>query len=146
MISSGLEELKKNGKYLSVPTGNSMRPMLKSKENVVEIVRADRPLKKYDITLYIRADGTNVLHRVMKVQKDSYLICGDNCITPESVSFDQVEGIAVRFYRNGKWFSVNHPGYRLYVYVWCGLFPVRKILLKIHRKIRNCFGKERYEE
>jgi len=141
MISSGLAELEKNGKFLSVPVGNSMEPLLKSKENVVEIVKADHPLRKYDITLHVREDGTSVLHRVMKVRKDSYVICGDNCITPETVPFGQVAGVAVRFYRKGKWVSVSDPGYRLYVHVWCGLFPLRKYLLKCHKRIQD-FGRK----
>lgn len=143
MISSGLKELEKNGRYLSVPAGNSMSPMLESKENVVEIVRAKHPLKKYDITLHVREDGANVLHRVMKVRKDSYVICGDNCITPETVPFRQVAGVAVRFYRKGKWVSVNDPCYRLYVHVWCGLFPFRKYLLKCHKRIQGFARKGR---
>ena len=120
-----------------------MKPLLKSKENVVEIVGAEHPLKKYDITLHIRKDGTSVLHRVMKVGKGSYLICGDNCVTPEAVPFDQVVGVAMRFYRKGRWVSVNHHGYRFYVHVWCGLFPIRKYILKIHRIIERLFGKGR---
>ena len=137
MVSSGLKELEKNGEYLSVPTGNSMKPLLKSKENVVEIVKAEHPLKKYDITLHVREDGTNVLHRVMKVRKDSYVICGDNCITAEIVPFKRVEGVAVSFYRKGKWISVKNPVYRLYVHVWCGLFPLRKYFLKCRNIIKR---------
>ena len=143
MVSSGLKELEKNGRYLSVPAGNSMKPLLRSKENVVEIVKAKHPLKKYDITLHVRKDGTSVLHRVMKVQGDSYVICGDNCITPETVPIDQVAGVAVRFYRKGKWVSVDNPGYRLYVYVWCGLFPLRKHFLKCYKKMQRFTGKGR---
>lgn len=143
MVSSGLEELKKNGRYLSVPAGSSMKPLLKSKENVVEIVRAEHPLKKYDITLHTREDGTSVLHRVMKVGKSSYLICGDNCVTYEEVPFAQVAGVAVKFYRKGRWVSVKNPLYRLYVHIWCGLFPIRKYILKIQRMVKRLFGKGR---
>ena len=143
MVSSGIEELKKKGRYLSVPAGSSMKPLLNSKENVVEIVRAKHPLKKYDITLHIREDGTSVLHRVMKVGSDSYLICGDNCVTLETVPFEQVVGVTVRFYRKGRWVSVKNPLYRLYVHIWCGLFPIRKYILKIQQMVKRLFGKGR---
>ncbi len=137
MISSGLQELERNGKYLSVPAGNSMKPMLRNKENVVEIVRAGHPLRKYDITLHVRKDGTCVLHRIMKVENGIYVICGDNCIVPEKVPFENVAGVAVRFYRKGKWVSVTDFTYRAYVYIWCGLFPVRRYLLKVLRLLER---------
>jgi len=133
MISSGLEELAKRGKYLSSPSGSSMEPLFHNKDNAVEIVTAKHPLQKYDISLHIGRDGRCVLHRIMEVRDGSYVICGDNCIVPEIVPFDRVVGVATKFYRNGKWHTVNDKRYKLYVKIWCGLYPVRKYILKATR-------------
>lgn len=133
MTSSNIQELNEHGKYLSAPSGNSMEPLLHDKKNAVEIVSAVHPLKKGDISLHIRDDGTSVLHRIIKVNEGSYLICGDNCVTPELVDADKVIGVATRFYRNGKWISVSDKRYLLYSRIWVGTFPIRRYLLKAYR-------------
>ena len=80
-----------------------------------------------DVPLYKR--GSNyILHRIIEVRPESYVICGDNCMQKEyGVTDDQVLGVLTGFYRGSKLINMNSFGYKLYVRVWCGLYPIRKI-------------------
>ena len=50
-------------------------------------------LKKYDVPLYKKGDSY-VLHRVMEVLPDSYIIRGDNCDQKEyGITDDQILGM-----------------------------------------------------
>ena len=136
MISTNLQELERNGYYYSSPSGNSMEPLFFHKQNVVRIEKAVHPLHKYDLTLHVKSDGTSVLHRVVKVDNSNvYTIRGDNCIKSEYVYSDQIIGIVTQFYRNGRWVSVRNWKYLLYVHIWCGLFPLRRILKVLRGRI-----------
>lgn len=72
------EELERSGKILQTTIGDSMEPMLQNRQNIVVIEKADGLLKKYDLPLYRRPNGKYVLHRILKVRKNDYIICGDN--------------------------------------------------------------------
>lgn len=108
-------------------TGNSMAPFLRDGRDKVRIAKVGRePLKKYDIPFYRRPDGKYVLHRIIAVKKEGYVIAGDNQVIkeypiPHSCIFAVVKGV----WRNGKYISSNHIGYRLYCWLWVSLFPIR---------------------
>ena len=137
MDSSGFGELEVRGRYISVPSGSSMEPLFTHKENAVEIVKAVHPLRRYDISLHEDDSGRGVLHRVMEVRDGSYLICGDNCTVPEEVPAERVKGVVTRFYRNGRWISVDDRRYRWYVRLWCGTFPLRRYVIRIRNRIKK---------
>ncbi len=137
-----LRLLRETGHYLSVPSGKSMFPMLRSRENVVDIVPFDGLLKKYDVALYYRpSDNRCVLHRILKVTETNYIFYGDNCWQTETVPFENVMGVAERFYKKGKWVSVDDRKYLLYVHVWCDFLPIRRFIIRARdafaRKIRG---------
>lgn len=135
MGKAQLEQLERHGMYLSVPRGTSMLPMLRSKRDVVEIHRLERPAKRCDLVLYVRGEEQQgVLHRVIAVREKDYVIAGDNCWQREIIPHGQVVGIAVRFYRGGRWHEVTDPGYRLYARVWTDLFYVRRPFLWLRDK------------
>ena len=59
--------------------GTSMWPLLKEGKCRVKVTAAEgKILKKGDIVLYRRKDGTLVLHRIMKVEEDGFRVCGDH--------------------------------------------------------------------
>ena len=142
MGKAQLEQLERHGMYLSVPRGTSMLPMLRSKRDVVEIHRLERPAKRCDLVLYVRGEEQQgVLHRVIAVREKDYVIAGDNCWWREVVPHGQVVGIAVRFYRGGRWHEVTDAGYRLYARVWTDLFYVRRPFLWLRDKARARLGR-----
>ena len=149
MGKAQLEELEKSGKYLSVPRGRSMWPMLRSKKDIVEVHQLLRPAKRYNLVLYVRGENQQgVLHRVLHVRDREYVILGDNCWRREFIPREQVVGIATRFYRNGKWYDVSHKGYLFYVHLWSDFAFIRipliwtrdkakAVLRRLRRKVKK---------
>ena len=131
-----LEELERNGFYMSVPKGVSMKPMIFNKQGIVEIRKLEQRARRYDVVLYVRGEQ-GVLHRVLHVKGDHYVILGDNCWRLEYVPFDDVKGIATRFYRKGKWYDVDNKWYRLYVHIWVDFLFIKRPLFYIRDKIKN---------
>lgn len=100
------------------PKGISMLPMLRQGKDSVELSPLPADLKKYDLPLYQRDDGSYVLHRVVRVSR-TYTCMGDNQFEEEAgVRPDQMIGLVTAFYRGTRWYSVEHPVYRLYCRLW----------------------------
>ena len=131
-----LEELERSGYYMSVPKGISMKPMILNKEGIVEIRKLEGRAKRYDVVLYTRGE-LGVLHRVMHVKDDHYVIIGDNCWRLEYVPFEDVKGIATRFYRKGKWYDVDNFGYKVYYHLWSDLLFIRRPLFYVRDRFKG---------
>ena len=115
-IEQSIEEnLAQNGVHVSTTSGYSMYPMLRDRRDRVVILPVDgKRLKRYDLPLYKRPNGKYVLHRILRVKEDHYIIRGDNTYQLERVPFDWVIGYVDEFYRNGKHVSAASRSYRLY--------------------------------
>ncbi len=128
------EIIKRKGIYVGTVNGNSMFPMLRNKKDTVIIRPVTGELKKYDIPLY-RKRNMYVLHRIVKVMPDGYIICGDNCVNLETdVTDEQIIGKLEGFYRGERQISMNRCAYKLYSRIWVALYPVRCLLKKIRNK------------
>ena len=130
------EELNNSGVVIFTTVGVSMEPLLHERDTLVEIHKPDGTLKKHDMALFVRANGDLVLHRVRRVCSGYYLICGDNQTVPERVESSQIIGVVLRFFRNGKWTAVTDRYYLCYVYIWSALFPVRRYITAILRRLK----------
>ena len=125
------EQLVKNGKLIYTNKGDSMMPLIKQGRDLLIIKPVHGRLKKYDVPLYKRDSGQYVLHRILKVRKHDYVICGDNRWVKEYGIRDRhIIGVLTAVVRNGKEISVNDWKYKLYVHLWCDFFPVRELVLK----------------
>lgn len=121
------EVLEREGVLVSTTVGVSMYPMLRNRRDTVIVSPASGHLKKYDVPLY-RRGGKYVLHRIVDVVDDRYVICGDNCIRREyDITDREIIGVLTGFYRGDREMAMDSIGYRIYVRVWCALYPVRKI-------------------
>lgn len=136
--------LKEEGIFVSTTVGVSMYPMLRNRRDTIIVRSYEGRLKKYDVPLYKR--GSNyILHRIIEVRPDSYVIRGDNCIRKEyDITDEHILGVLTGFYRGSKQIDMNGLGYKLYVRVWHILFPLRKIFMtmrgvaaKVWRAIRK---------
>ena len=95
-----------------------MLPMLRHGVDSVVLSPIPERLKKYDLPLYQRDNGSYVLHRVIQAG-DTYTCMGDNQFSPEpGLRHDQMIGLVTGFNRGGKEYSVQHVGYRVYYRVW----------------------------
>lgn len=137
MGKAQLRELERHGYYHSVPRGVSMLPMIREGKDIIEVRRLDRMAKRGELVLYVRgANDQGVLHRVIHVRDHDYVIAGDNCWRREVIPHERVVGVASSFYRNGKWYSVNDGGYRVYAWLWTALFPVRRPIYYVRDRAR----------
>ena len=111
----GLEEsLKQNGIYITTTKGDSMNPMLVEGRDRVVIVPPKFPLEKYDVPVY-RKQGHYTMHRIVKVTKDGYIICGDNRTALEKdVKENDIVGVLEGFYQGDKYISVEDKEYLKY--------------------------------
>lgn len=130
--SSIEEELRRSGSGVFTNVGDSMMPLLRQRRDLMHIKAVDGPLKKYDVPLYRRDNGQYVLHRILKVRKHDYLICGDNRWTIEKGITDRhIIGVLTGVTRDGTYLSVNDFKYKVYVHLWCDFFPVRAGILRL---------------
>ncbi len=119
------------------PKGISMLPMLRQGRDQVTLSPITGPLKKYDLPLYQRRDGTYVLHRVLKTG-ETYTCIGDNQFVYEpGLGPDQMIAVVTAFTRDGKPHSVNALSYRLYCRYWHYSRPVRHFLRRVINRIRR---------
>lgn len=109
--------------------GVSMQPMLRQKRDAVVIRPTEGRLQKFDVALYCRANGKYVMHRVVRVLPEGYVIRGDNCYFDETdVTDSDVIGVLTAFVRKGREHQASERLYRLYARLWVGLYPVRRFL------------------
>lgn len=135
--SSFEEELDKKGILVYTNKGNSMYPLIRQGKDVLIIKKTNRGLKKMDVPLYKRKSGQYVLHRIVKVNSNDYVIRGDNTYYNETgIRDDQILGVLSGVIRDGKEISVNSLSYKIYSYFWYYTYYLRKIIIKIKRCIR----------
>ena len=126
------KELNENGRLIYRNAGDSMKPLIRQGKDLVVIEKAEGRLKKYDVPLYRRNNGQYVLHRILKVRKDDYVLCGDNRRMREyGIGDEQIIGVLTAVIRDGKEIPVSSMACRVYAHIWCDLFYVRAALLWI---------------
>lgn len=132
------EKINEGGKAKFTPKGNSMLPMLRNNLDTVTLAKPVFPLKKYEIPLYIRKNGQYVLHRVVGMQGDTYVMRGDNQFYNEcGIEDEQIIGVVTSFTRKGKDYSCNSLSYRIYCKLW-----VESARFRIYyRRVRRFAGK-----
>lgn len=136
--SSFEEEIKKSGRIIYTNIGDSMMPYIKRGRDVLVISEANGRLNKYDVPLYKRDSGQYVLHRILKVRENDYVICGDNRWNKEyGITDRHIIGILTGVIRDGQEIPVTSLKYRIYVHLWCDLFPVRAFILRVCQFVKR---------
>ena len=130
-MASFEEELDRSGRLIYRNAGVSMRPLIKQDRDILIITKPEGRLKKYDIPLYKRGGNQYVLHRIVKVRENDYVILGDNCLKKEyGITDDQIIGVLTSLVRKGKEVDFNGFGYRFYCRFWYAVYPVRVIFMR----------------
>lgn len=96
------QALETDGVYTGLTKGNSMEPLIHHQQDNIIVVRPNGRLKKYDVAVYLTKRGKYIMHRVVKVCPDHYVIIGDNRLEKEYVTDDMVIGVLKGFYKGGK--------------------------------------------
>lgn len=123
-------QLQHDGHAWLTVTGNSMYPMLRHRRDSVQLCLTDAAPGNRALILYRRENGQYVLHRIVRVTgPGQYLCAGDNQWQLEKVNAGQVIAVVDAFCRNGKRYPVTCRSYRLYVWLWTAMVPVRRPVL-----------------
>ena len=131
------EELMRSGNIMFPNKGVSMRPLIRQGKDLMIIEKRENyRLKKHDIVLFERKNGALVLHRISDVLDDGYMILGDNCIDKEYVREESVLGLMTGLLRNGKKIDLDSIVYKTYVKFWTGIYPLRRMLMKLKLKLK----------
>lgn len=117
------ELLQKTGEYVTQVRGVSMFPMLRYRKDPVLIHPVVGELKPYDVAVYAKTDRY-VVHRVLEVRDNLYVIRGDNCIGKEYIPKCDIRGIVVGFWRFGRYIPVENTLYKIYAHVWVAINPL----------------------
>lgn len=137
------EKIDKGAEVTIQPRGTSMLPLIRQGVDEVILKRPEGRLKKYDIPFYKRKNGQFVLHRIVKVRKDDYVLCGDNQTVYEyGITDDMIIAVVCGIKRDGKVIKPDNPEYLQYCkghvrkqkikgkFIW-----IRSVLSRIKRKI-----------
>lgn len=125
------ELLDKDGYLVYTNIGYSMMPLLRQKKDIIEIrPKPQKRCQKYDVVFYKR-NNSYILHRILKVLPEGYIIAGDhNTFIETDVTDDMILGIMTRVIRDGKSITPDNFWYKVYVHLWCDAYPVRMKIIR----------------
>ncbi len=90
-------------------------PLLREGKDSVLLVSPNN-IKKNDIVLYKRANGQFVMHRVIKIKKDEFIMCGDNQYEHEhGIKKENLLAKVKGIYRGEEYFEASNKQYKKYV-------------------------------
>ncbi len=141
-----MEEQLNEGKAVSFrPSGISMLPLIRPCVDSVVIKKAPDKLKKYDLPLYRRTDGTFVLHRVVGVNNGTYTMRGDNQnVLERGIKSEQILAVSVGMYKNGEYISFSGVKYWIYCHIRHmrqGLSRIKRVLNFYYKKFEKILKK-----
>ncbi len=144
------KELEQNGVYASNTLGTSMEPLFKTHRDMVIIKSPAAELKKYDVALYKDKYGRYVLHRVIRVKEEVYIIRGDNTFVNETVPKTAVLGVLTAYRNKNKRHTVEDASFKIYSRFWHFIYPLRlakhKLRAILSRMYRKLFKRENKEK
>ena len=129
-----------NRKYIGPTVGVSMLPLLKNRRDTVVIEAKTERLKPLDVALYKRGDAY-VLHRVIAVKEDGYIIRGDNCYADENIPEDWVIGVLTEFFRKGKHVFCTDKKYIRYAKNRVKNYKIRRFYMRVKAKAKAVIKK-----
>lgn len=121
------EYLEQNGSLTYRCVGVSMLPMLRQDKDLFTVRKKGKErCKAGDVVLYRRPPDRYVLHRIVEVRPEDYVILGDNCVAKEyGIKDEDILGIMTGYVRDGKEHSVEEAGYRVYSNLWMHTIGLR---------------------
>ena len=135
------EYLDRNGSLTYSNLGVSMLPLLRQGRDLFTVEKkGPERCRVGDVALY-RRGRDYVLHRIVEVRENDYVLLGDNCVQREyGVTDADILGVLTGFVRDGKTISVRDPAYRLYTGVWLRTEKPRifckRVLARLRREFR----------
>ena len=126
--------IKELGYAVAPIAGTSMLPLLKEGRDRVELEPCSQErLKKGDVVLYKKNDGTLVLHRIIKTEnREFFTVLGDHQFkNAERVNKNQIIAVACGFFIKGRYVTEKTRWYRMYKKIWLCNLNFRRIILAV---------------
>lgn len=114
-------------------TGNSMSPFLIHGRDTVYLSRLTRPVRRGDMLLYQRENGSYVLHRVFKATPESLTMIGDaQMVLEPGIRRNQVIAIVTRVERKGKPLGPGSFWWDFFEKIWIRIIPLRREIQRLY--------------
>ena len=126
--------IKELGYAVAPIAGTRMMPLLKEGRDRVELEPCSQErLKKGNVVLYKKNDGTLVLHRIIKTENGEFFtVLGDHQFNnDERVNNNQIIAVACGFFIKGRYVNEKTRWYRLYKKIWLCNLNFRRIILAV---------------
>lgn len=134
------EVLAEGQTFSFMPNGISMLPTIVGGRDTVTIAKPTNKLKKFDIILYRRKSGQFVLHRIIDLDGDGYILCGDNEVYPEkNIEQNQIIGVVTRYTRKGKIIEVDSKKFISDAKKRVNSRPFRQFIFRAKNKLKRIF-------
>ena len=116
--------------------GYSMRPFLEDGRDKAILTKPTN-IKVGDPVLAELTGQQYVLHRIIAINGNDVVLRGDGNYLCEYCTLDDIRASVVGFYRKGRKTIdyTNHWKWKTYSFFWTRLFPIRRYLLYIYRKV-----------
>ena len=119
-------------------SGNSMAPFLVHGRDTVYLSRITRPLKRGDVVLYRRDNGSYILHRIHSIKGDNHTMIGDAHFGLEpGIRREQILAIMTSARRKGK---LQQPGcfwWEFFRKVWLSVIPLHRPILVLYTALKG---------
>lgn len=133
------EQIKNGGSIRFRPNGTSMLPFIRQGIDEVVLTQKNGKLKKYDIAFYLRKDGSYILHRVVKFDKEkNYVFRGDHQFECEyGIKDENIIAKVDCVYRNGKKINANSLSFKLWAIFGSLYFRIRYRINILRKKLEK---------
>lgn len=116
-----------------VVSGNSMSPFLVHGRDTVYLSKVTAPLKKGDVIFYRRDNGAYILHRICRMEGESYCLVGDaQYLIERGIRRDQVLAIVTAVRRKGKLLQKGSFWWDFFERVWLRVIPLRRPIIGLY--------------
>lgn len=140
LIPQLLELLEVTESVPLVISGSSMTPFLAHGRDTVYLAKIRKPLKRGDMVLYRRDSGNYILHRVYRVEEDSYTMVGDAQTWLETgIRRDQILARVTAVCRKGKLLQKSSFWWMFFEKVWIRMVSLRPALMAGYARMKKLF-------
>lgn len=123
----------------SVPlviSGSSMTPFLVHGRDTVYLSKVKHPLKKGDMILYCRDNGAYILHRICRVEGETYTLVGDaQTLLEPGVRQDQVRAVVSAVCRKGKILRSGSFWWDFFERIWIRMISLRPAAMAVYSRL-----------
>ena len=132
---SHVESLLQNGENVKIPIrGKSMLPFLKETDKVVLFPAYSERFSLGDILLAREESGRVILHRLVKINKETLILAGDgNLVQHEIINSNQVIGIARWAIRGDKKIDLQSFKNQVLGISWYKFRLIRRVYRKLFK-------------